>query len=142
MPGNWLQSIAELHFIHTLLQWCLLAALMAAPAVSLANERLGSGHCQLRLLGPEDEGELPSKYEDTIAKPVDTYRTVIEEALALMPRLTCAAVQRAVFVRNVRGHAGEEGWVDPNDSDLVNINLDTMDPLRRAGEDLRLQEDF
>ena len=91
----------------------------SGPTVSLAGERLDSGHCPLRLLGPEDEGKLPSTYEGNGAKLVDTYRT------AMVPPLICAAVQRAVFACNARGHVGEEGWVDPDDPDLVDINLES-----------------
>ena len=107
----------------------LLCAVVAAPA-GHAAQAVGSGDCRVRLLEPGDAGELPGKYAGAIAVPTATHRMVVEEALALMPPLTCAAVRRAVFVRGIAGHDGEEGWVHPDDPDLVNINLDTVDPAR------------
>jgi hypothetical protein len=109
--------------------------LMLSPADVPASETVGSGNCTVRLLHPGDESELPARYEGKIVNPVSKHRLVVKEALALMPPLTCAAVQRLAFVRTIRGHAGEEGWVSNDTPDLVNINVDVIDPLRRAGDD-------
>jgi hypothetical protein len=114
----------------------LLCLLAFSPAGLPAAETVGSGNCTVQLLHPEDESELPSRYEGKIISPVAKHRLVVEETLKLMPPLTCAAVQRVAFVRTLSGHAGEEGWVSNDTPDLVNINVDVIDPLRRAGDDM------
>ena len=111
-----------------------LGLLLTASAGTPAAEWLGSGDCQVRLLHPSDEDQLPSSYAGKVKQPESEHRMVVKEALALMPPLTCAAVQRIVFVRTMKGHVDEEGWVSNSLPDLVNINLDVSDPQRLADE--------
>lgn len=123
----------ERNLFNPFLSVVILIGLGAAPVS--ASETLGAGDCQVQLLHPGDDDDLPSRYEGKIIDPFPKHRMVVEEALKLMPPLTCAAVQRVAFVRTMRGHAGEEGWVSNDTPDLVNINVDVVDPLRRGGDD-------
>lgn len=106
----------------------LLWAWVAGSAPLEAAEEIGSGTCRVRLLGPDDAGEIPSKYRNVVQKLYSKHRLVVEAGLREMTPLLCAAVQRVVFVEDMR-YAAEDGWVLASEPDLVFINYD---PLRRG----------
>ncbi|MDX1645017.1 MAG: hypothetical protein R3244_11730, partial [Thermoanaerobaculia bacterium] len=101
---------------------------MVTPTLLQAAEEIGSGSCRVRLLGPDDAGEIPSKYRSVIQQLYSKHRLVTEEGLRHMTPLLCAAVRRVVFVDDPR-YAAEDGWVLDTEPDLVFINYD---PLRRG----------
>lgn len=104
------------------------AASLVGPVPLEAAEEIGSGNCRVRLLGPDDAGEIPRKYRGVVQQLYGKHRLVVEEGLRHMTPLLCTAVQRVVFVEDMR-YAAEDGWVLASEPDLVFINYD---PLRRG----------
>lgn len=104
----------------------LVAAGAATPAS--AAEDIGTPPCRVTLLTPADASEIPSRYRAVVVEPLEKHRLVVAEALKRMSPLLCAAVRRVVFVNDMR-YAAEDGWVLPEQAELVFVNYD---PTRRG----------
>jgi hypothetical protein len=64
---------------------------------------------------------VPFVYQDSVVDPAPRGKEAIVAALPLVPKLSCLAVTRVVFVQRP-DNANADGWVAPSDPDLVFIN--------------------
>jgi hypothetical protein len=99
----------------------LILLALAVPVDGAAAETLSAGGCSVRLLGPADADEVLVAYRDSVVEPSARDRDSIRDALPLLPRLSCEAVKRVVFVQRAKNQA-EDGWVNANAPDVVFIN--------------------
>ena len=111
----------EINMAANILALMLMVVLSGMVSPELMADEITAGGCSVRLLTLADADEVPGTYRDAVVEPTARDRDSIRNALPLLPKLSCKAVTRVVFVQST-AYIGEDGWVSARTPDLVFIN--------------------